>query len=138
MAAAYWVLVSTTNYYILIASITVVGMGATISSSIYTIYVYELMTKDNYTTAIMARYIIEGLSSLFIPLYFNYLSNDSQWLLLFIFSMKFIGAILTQFLHESPRYLISTGQLKEAHEVFQKIARFNGFKSDFVVTLERI
>ena len=47
-AGAFWMITFTTNYYVLVASITVVGMCCTLRSAIYNVFVYEVMTKDSY------------------------------------------------------------------------------------------
>lgn len=136
---AFIVLLTTTNFTILIGSITVLGMISTIRVQVATLYAYEMMRKVHWSVAFTSIAVIDALSILLASIYFSFVSNDWFSLIYGCIVSNVLAAIVSLFLPESPRFLISTGQLDKAQKAFDTIARVNRIAlPSKIVSQERI
>ena len=124
---------------ILIGSITVLGMMSTIRGQVTTRYVYETMRKVHWTISLSAFYMINTLLVLLASIYFSFFSNDWFSLIYGCSACSMLATIVSPFLPESPRYLISTGQLEKAQKAFETMALVNRVASpSTIVSYERL
>ena len=128
---------ATENYRVMIAALVVEGMVATARAQVSVIYLFETLKKEHFGTAYAIMSSFEGIFGVLGSLYFMYVSKSWFWLLLGAYFLQVIGTIGVCFFPESPKYLVKSGQLLRAQEVFAKIARFNK-ANPALVTNERI
>ena len=114
---AFITLISTESYNVMIASIFSMGLLATPRLHVSTILLFELMQTEKWTLAYALICVFgEGLSGLVPAIYFIYVSKNWYWLMVGCTVNCSISAFGTYFiLPESPKFLISTGQLEKAH-----------------------
>ena len=135
---AFAVLMSTGNYSILIASLFILGMMATIRCMTGTIYLYELMMKSSWASLYLFLCLLgEGVAGLLAAVYFTYISHDWNKLAFGILTSLVLGTIVSFLLPESPRYLIATGKIEQAQKAYEMIAKLNRANPG-LVSLERI
>mmetsp|Transcript_8545 Transcript_8545/g.11784 ORF Transcript_8545/g.11784 Transcript_8545/m.11784 type:complete len:103 (+) Transcript_8545:650-958(+) len=91
----------------------------------------------HYATTFAIVASCEGFFGIFGALYFLFISKSWFYLVLAAFTLQLLGTIGCSFFPESPKYLIATGQLKRAQEVFSLIAKVNKVDQS-VVTQDRI
>ena len=126
---ALTMILQTKSYTILICCMVSMGMMATARIQVAVNYMYESMERKHYTTYYTCIAVGEGISGLIATCYFMFVSKQSFWVLFMCFVMMGIAAVCIFLYPESPRYLIKTGQLNQAYEVFDSIAKSNGAKS---------
>ena len=123
---ALTMILKTNSYTILIVSMFVIGMMSTERITVGVNYMYESMPRKNYTLFYTIIAMGEGLCGLIATCYFMFISKTSFWILFLSFCMMGFAAVCTFLYPESPRYLIKTGQIDQAYEVFHGIAKTNG------------
>ena len=111
---AYALLFISHSYVVLIISMTIMGMMSTIRAQIGTIYLYESLQKHAFVLTYTIFMALEGAAGVFVSLYFMYVSKNFIWLLATGFCMQIVGTIITLTYPESLRWLIKSGQIKEA------------------------
>ena len=90
------------------------------------IYGSEII-KTTHSTIICSFYnFFDGFTMIQASIYFKYISKDWFTLYWYYLSICIVGMIISFFMPESPRYLISIGDFKRARESFDFIARMNG------------
>lgn len=122
---AYTVLVLSTTYELLIASLFVIGTMATIRVQVSIVYLYETLTRADYLRTYTALAMFEGVAGLLSALYYRYVSKDSMGLILTSYVMMTAGTVAAFVYPESPRYLVKTDQIERAHGVIASIAAWN-------------
>ena len=75
---------------------------------------------------------IEGLSLLFVGLYFLYVTKDWRYWYLGITVIQLVIIAGLLWLPESPDFLFAKGRFAESRDVILRIARFNGLGPDQV------
>lgn len=105
---AYTVLVISTTYELLIASLFVIGTMATIRVQVSIVYLYETLTRADYLRTYTALAMFEGVAGLLSALYYRYVSKDSMGLILTSYVMMIAGTVAAFLYPESPRYLVKT------------------------------
>ena len=93
-------------------------------------YIYgSEVIKTTHATVIGSFYnVFDGCTMIISSIYFKYISKEWIYLYEFFLGMCVISTLLTFFMPESPRYLISIGDFKRARQSFNFIARMNGRK----------
>ena len=87
----------------------------------------------------MIIFLLEHGSGLIVSICFNYVSNDWHWIITSSCVLAVLGSIVLLFLPESPKYLVSTGQIQKAHQAYLFIAWVNGVADpEGKVTVEQI
>ena len=107
-------MIITTSYTVLVTSIFIIGMMATIRAQVGFIYIYENMRAKHYERCAAVIGFFEGTLALIGALYFMLVSKDWFPLVFGAFCVSICGAFGVFFLHESPRYLIKSGQIGKA------------------------
>ena len=90
------------------------GMMSTIREQIGTIYLYESLQKHAYVLTYTTLLAVEGVAGVLVSLFFMYVSKNFIWVLSTGLCMSIIGTLITLTYPESPRWLIKSGQIKEA------------------------
>ena len=93
---------------------TIMGLMSTMRGQLSTIYMYESMHKQAFVYNYTAFLTFEGIVGLGVTLYFMYVSKNFIWVLSTGLCMSIIGTLITLTYPESPRWLIKSGQIKEA------------------------
>ena len=106
---AFVVLLTTTNFTILIGSMAVLGIVSTVRVQVTVLYCYEIMRKEHWSAAFTSVSVINGLQFLLASIYFSYASKDWFSLIYLCAAYSMLITIGSLFMPESPRYLISTG-----------------------------
>ena len=106
---AYGVIMVTRNYAVLIACMFTFGAMATIRAQVVILYLYENLSKKNYTMTYAGISILEGFVAVGAALYFMYASKNWIWLGLIGWVMQACGGIMTLMFNESPTFLIKSG-----------------------------
>ena len=102
-------MIVTRNYVVLIASMTTFGAMSTIRAQVFIPYLYENMSKKNYTMTYAGISIIEGFVAVSAALYFMYASKNWIWLGFIGWLMQACGGIMSLMFNESPTFLIKSG-----------------------------
>ena len=121
----------------MILSMLVLGMCATVRAQVGMVYLLENVQKKHFSIAVAVFHMFEGAVMIIGALYFLYATKNWFWLILAGWIMAIIGTVGVFFFPESPVYLIKSGQLIRAQEVFEIIAKKNGTDLS-VVTTEQI
>jgi hypothetical protein len=74
---------------------------------------------------------------LYLTVYYRFISQDSLPLLYLGLGLQTLSVIMTCFIPESVKWLISMNQFKKAHESLRRIAKINGV-DDFKITSFKI
>ena len=101
------------------------GMVATARAQVSVIYLFESLKKDHFAKVYSLMSSIEGVIGVMSAIYFIYISKSWLWILLVGYCLQVAGTIGVFFFPESPKYLIKTGQIDRALQVFQSIASTN-------------
>lgn len=101
----------------LLVSLILLGMMATVRAQVSVNFIYESMRKDHFSKTYTLVAMSEAIVGVGAVLYFKYLSKDYFNLLLTGYIFHFIGIFGSFFWQESPRYLIKSGQIEKASEV---------------------
>ena len=122
----YSLLFMTHSYFVLVTAMATMGACCTLRTQISVIYFHESLSKEHFTTffAILASF--EGLIGILASIYFIFISKNWIWLIGSGLLLQLIGTIGSLFFLESPRWLIKSGNIKRAQQVFEKIADWNG------------
>eukprot|EP00347_Sterkiella_histriomuscorum_P021166 403334998 len=92
------------------------------------IYGSEII-KTTHATVICSFYnFFDGFTMVQASIYFKFISKDWFYLYWYFLSICMIGTLISFFMPESPRYLISIGDFKRARESFEFISKMNGKK----------
>ena len=126
---AYFVLIFSTSYELLISSLFVIGAMCTVRVQVSVVYLYEIFTRADYKTMYTVVCMFEGVAGVAAALYFKFVSKDSQGLMLIALAMMAVGTVACWFFPESPRYLIKRDRISCAKDVIEQIARWNSRKS---------
>ena len=110
------------------------GMGAALNPCVGYVYVMELVPRNRQTTVITLTQIGEGIPTLIGPLYFMYGSTDWKPLVIMGLVISVISNIMVFWTIESPRFLYSKGENREAIKALKQIAEFNGTDLDMYQT----
>ena len=119
------IILTTNSYRLMIAAIVMEGLVATVRQQVSVIYLYESFRNMHYAKTFGIVNCCEGLFGICGALYFLFISKSWFYLVLAAFILQVIGTIGCMFYHESPKYLIASGQLDRAHQVFKSIAYMN-------------
>ena len=119
------VLTVTESYSSLIACMFTLGMVSTVRVNVGVNYMYESMHRDHYVNLCTFMAMGEGVVGTFATLYFMFISKSFTGLLLLIYSWCVIAMLSSFFYPESPRFLIKSGRIEEANEVFNLVASAN-------------
>jgi hypothetical protein len=73
--------------------------------------------------------VVDGLTGLFITIYFGYIDKHYFWISMVGFWFSFICVIgVISFVTESPVWLLRTGDYEKAKQIILRIVRFNGIQ----------
>ena len=122
---SFSVLLVTESYSSLIACMFTFGMVSTVRVNVGVNYMYESMHRDHYVNLCTFMAMGEGVIGTFATLYFMFISKGILGLLLIIFSLNVVSMISSFFYPESPRFLIKSGRIEEANQVFNLVAQAN-------------
>lgn len=102
----------------MVAAVTVLGMTCTIRLQVFCNYLNENCVAAHYAQAVTVAFSIEGFMKIPCAIYMLYFSTDAYHLIYLSLVVQAMGALLSMSFLESPRFLIKTGQLDRAQEVF--------------------
>lgn len=100
---------STSNYYVLIAAVTLLGMTCTIRLQLFCNYLNENCIEMHYSKALTVAFGFEAFSKILCSVYMLYISTNAYHLIFFSLGIQAIAALLSFSFLESPRFLIKTG-----------------------------
>ena len=127
--ALQWVLFTvimvTKNFWVMLTTIFLFGMLASIRQVTGWVYFMELLPKKNNTVAACVFCVIDALTYLMVTVYFLAISKDWFYIILFAYILQVLGAGLCWFLPESPVYLLSRKKIPETLAVFTRMAKVN-------------
>ena len=95
------------------------------------------MIKKHFATFFSILASVEGFFGMMTTIYFVFISKNWVWLIGVGLLMQLCGTICSYFFLESPRWLIKSGQIRRAQQVFEKMAEWNGIDKS-VVSLDVI
>ena len=133
----YSLLFMTHSYTVLIIAMTIMGLCATIRTNISVIYYHESLTKKHFATFFSILASTEGVFGMLSTIYFVFISKNWVYIIGVGLLMQLCGTICSYFFLESPRWLIKSGQIRRAQQVFEKMAEWNGIDKS-VVSLDVI
>ena len=88
---------------------------------------YESVKRDHYITLYTIYGMLEGFNGLIATFYFMFVSKNFQGLFFMAYTWLTLSLVAVFFYPESPRYLIKSGQIDEASDSFNYMARFNSY-----------
>jgi len=122
---AFTVLLTTTSYSLLILCMTTFGMMSTVRVQVGVNYMYESVKRAHYTNLYMLIAMGEGICGIAATLYFMFISKSYFGLLFMGYIWNTCAMIAAFFYPESPRYLVKSGQIDHAGQVFNQVAKVN-------------
>ena len=122
----YAIMLFTESLLVMSIVIFIQGMVTSLRVNVGYVYMMELMPRSVQTQMTTFWCSIDALIYLFASVYFWKISKDAKYFELVGLIWVTISCILIYWLPESPRYLVSTGNLERAEAVFKYIARWNG------------
>lgn len=117
---SFLVIATTHTYWLLVGAVAILGATSTVRLQVFSNFLNESCEGVHYSKAVGACFGTSGFFLIFSALYMRYLSKNTTYeLIYFSLVMISISTLISYFLKESPRYLIKTGQIERASEVFE-------------------
>ena len=88
------------------------GVACALNPCVAYVYVMEVVPKKDETLIITLTQIGEAIPTIVGPLYFMYVNTYWQPLIVMGSTISVISTVLVFWTIESPRYLLSSGQIK--------------------------
>ena len=86
MLAAYVAILVTKSFWVMIATLFVVGMANTFRSQLCFVYMLEFIPRSKHAMVGSIYFVCEGLTSLFGVVYFTWISKHWIWFALIGFT----------------------------------------------------
>ena len=121
----YTWMIMTRSYHSMLVILTILGGLNSLRSQVGFIYLIELNPRKWQSTICCIWGVLEVFVYIFITVYYEKISKESMPTMVAGYIFCLTGVILTSWLPESPRFLVNSGQLVQAKEVFETIADWN-------------
>jgi len=118
----------TTDYYMMVLLIFLLGSLTTIRVSVGYLYLVEFFKYSEiaYIGSLISFY--QGIAIIFMAVYFWKISKDWIYYHYVTIALQIYGTITTFFVPESPKWLIETGNHEDLFTILSDIAKSNGTK----------
>jgi len=94
------------------------------------VYMQEFLTPKWRVFTGAAYNVIDGMTYLFMTIYFGWISKHYFWYCLIGFGYSIVCVFVTLiFIPESPLWLLKVGRIEQAKSVILRIARTNGIQA---------
>jgi len=122
---ALTILLISKSYSTMILAMVMLGITAAERVQVGVNYMYESMERQHYRSFYTLIAASQGLIGIFATIYFMFIGKSSFWIVFLAFCMVGAATLSIFFLQESPRYLVKSGQLSQAFDSFEHIAKAN-------------
>jgi MFS family permease len=114
----------TLNYILIFC----VGVFSCFRLNIGFIYGQEIIRKGHANVIGSLYNTLDAMTMIFTTLYYLYISRNWYYISVCFFSITIIALIISFFLPESPKFLVSKGHFLKAKHSFNRIASINNMK----------